>query len=150
MRSVVVPSSGQYLNSLLMAVMGCVTLAIMRPAVQAEITRPKVRLELRLSPEHVPELRQLLLRFAESLGLQAEDVGAKLPVSKVMPPVKGRRPFILNLKHPDIKLSVDDFMEANRFGIFIYEYKSSTEGRQIASAFEELLRNRWPDKLKPF
>jgi hypothetical protein len=133
-----------------MMIMSFLTLAIMAPSVQGEIIRPKVRLELHLPAEDVPELRRLLLRFADSHGLQVEDVGADLPISRIMPPVKGRRPFILNLKHPDITLRVDDFLEANRFGVIIYEYKPSIEARQIASEFQDMLRSRWPDKLRPF
>jgi hypothetical protein len=131
-------------------IMSFLTLAIVAPPVQGEIIRPKVRLELHLPAEDVPDLRRLLLRFAESHGLQVEDVGAGLPISRIMPPVKGRRPFILNLKHRDIELSASDFMEANRFAVIIYEYKPSTDARQIASEFQDLLRSRWPDKLKPF
>jgi hypothetical protein len=136
--------------NLVTTIIGFHVLALMIPTVQAEIIRPKVRLELRLVPEALPELRQLLLRFAETHGLQVADVGARLPVSRVMPPVKGRRPFFIELKRRDLELRVTDFMEANRFLIGIYELTPSTEGRKIASAFEELLRNRWPDSLKPF
>jgi hypothetical protein len=127
-------------------------LATMLPSTwtDGEVIRPRVRLELHLSAEDVPELRQLLLRFAEAQGLQVVDVGAKLPISRVMPPVKGRRPFMVELRRRDIKVLATDFMETNRFLIAIYEYKPSAEARQIASEFEDLLRKRWPDELKPF
>jgi hypothetical protein len=94
--------------------------------------------------------RILLLRFAESHRLQADDVGEKMPASKVMPPVKGRRPFWLNLKGGEIEITVTDFIELNRFGIAIYELKHGSDLQSVASELERLLDERWPGKLKPF
>ena len=130
--------------------MVALVLATMLPTAQAEVVTPKVRLELPLTSEDVPELRQLLLRFAESHRLQVDDVGAKLPVSQVMPPVKGRRPFWLNLKSADVSVNVNDFMELHRFLVLIYELKPSSDFRRVASELEDLLHKRWPGKLKPF
>jgi hypothetical protein len=138
------------LQGFLRSIVAVLVLAAMMPICHAEIIRPTVRLELRLSSEHVPELRQLLLRFAALHQLRVEDVGATMPLSQAIPPVKGRKPFILNLKGPDIEIRVDDFMEVNRFSVFIYELKSSSGVRQVTAEFDALLRDRWPDSLKPF
>ena len=114
------------------------------------VINPKLRLELRLTAEEVPELRQLLLDFAEAHQLDVRDLGAKLPVSRVMPPIKGRRLFMLRLERPDVTVGVDDFIEQHKFGIYIYEKKSGSSPAEVIAGLEGKLRARWGDRLKPF
>ena len=114
------------------------------------ITRPKIRLELRLGAEEVPKFRQLLVDFAEAHQLQVQDVGAKLPVSRVMRPIKGRRLFMLRLERPDVAVGIDDFIEQHKFGISVYEQKSGSGVAEVITELERMLRAHWGDKLKPF
>lgn len=114
------------------------------------ITRPKIRLELRLGAEEVPKFRQLLVDFAEAHQLEVRDVGAKLPVSRVMPPIKGRTLFMLSLERPDVAVGVDDFFEQHKFGIYVYEKKSGSGVAGVITGLEGMLGAHWADRLKPF
>ena len=110
----------------------------------AQTTSPKVHLELQIAADDVTELRQLITDFAKDEGFAFEDVGPELP------PRQGREVFYILLKRSDIEVLVDDFLEQYRFGVAIYDLKSRPEFESVAARLEAMLRNRWPDRLRPY
>lgn len=132
---------GRFLTKICSAIL----LTTMASNCAAQTTSPKIRLELHIATQEAGELRQLLARFAESEKFAAEDVGTQLP------PKDGRRAFYMKLTRGDsMEVLVTDFLEPGRFLVALYELKPDSKFQETAAKLEGSLRERWPDKVKPY
>jgi hypothetical protein len=104
---------------------------------------PKVRLQVRVAPDEIVELRELLIQFAVAEGFVVQDVGRDLPAIAS----RGtRKPFYLSLDRSDtIHIMVTDFLEENNFIIAISEQKRSTDFDRVATRLASSIRDRWPN-----
>jgi hypothetical protein len=122
-----------------------ILLATMASNCAAQTMSPKIRLELHIAVPDAGELRQVMARFAESEKFAAEDVGSQLP------PKDGRKSFYVKLtRGGTMEVLVTDFLEPGRFLVAFYELKPDPKFSETAVKLEAMLRERWPDKVKPY
>jgi hypothetical protein len=104
----------------------------------------KKRLEFRIKPEEIQELRSVLVQFAHSERLTVNDIGAQ------MPPRRGRPLFHLDLDQDDsIKVTVTNIRAEERMFVWFYELQSGSNLAEIDSKLEHVLSEKWPT-LAPY
>src|ERR1700722_8456216 len=82
----------------------------------------KIRLEFRIKPEELNELRTTLAQFAQNEQLTVNDIGAQ------MPPRQGRPLFHLELERQDrsVKITVTNIRAEDRMFVWFYEYRAGS------------------------
>jgi hypothetical protein len=105
----------------------------------------KIRLEFRIKPEELNELRSVLTQFAQDEQLTVHDMGAQ------MFPKGGRTPFYLELdpKNGSIKITVTNIRAEERMFVWFYEYQAGSNLAEMDSKLEQILRQKWPT-LAPY
>jgi hypothetical protein len=105
----------------------------------------KIRLEFRIKPEELNELRGVLTQFAQNEQLTDNDMGAQ------MFPKGGRVPFYVELvsKNGSINITVTNIRAEERMFVWFYEYQAGSNLAEMDTKLEKLLREKWPT-LAPY
>ena len=104
----------------------------------------KVRLEFRITPDELAELRSVLLKFAQTERLAVNDVGTK------MPPRQERPLFYVELdRGSSVQLVVTNIRAEKRMFVWVYELEPASDFARLGSRLEEVLRRKWPT-LAPY
>jgi hypothetical protein len=104
----------------------------------------KIRLEFRIKPDELKELRGVLVQFAETEHFVVNDIGAR------MPPRHGRPLFYLELDQSNsIKVTVINIRAEDRMFVWFYEFESGSNLQNVDARLEQILRERWPT-LAPY
>jgi hypothetical protein len=104
----------------------------------------KIRLEFRIKPDELKELRGVLEQFAETEHFVVNDIGAR------MPPRHGRPLFYLELDQGNsIKVTVINIRAEDRMFVWFYEFESGSNLQNVDARLEQILRERWPT-LAPY
>jgi hypothetical protein len=104
----------------------------------------KIRLEFRIKPDELKELRGVLEQFAQTEDFVVNDIGAR------MPPRHGRPLFYLELDQGDsLKVTVINIRAEDRMFVWFYEFQPSSSLREVDHKLERVLREKWPT-LAPY
>lgn len=104
----------------------------------------KIRLEFRIPPEQLSDLRTILSEFAERTGLAVNDLGSRMPARQ------GRPLFYIELDQGDsVKVTVTNIRREDRIFVWFYEFRPNSNLKEIDSLLERALREKWPT-LAPY
>ena len=114
-------------------------------ACDAETTRPRVRLDLRLESKDIAALREVIAEFAQAEGFAIHNFGPE------MPPRDGRRFVWLQLTRGEAtRVDLDNFMEADHFFVAFYDLRSDPRFNETVSRLQEAINARWPGQLTTY
>jgi hypothetical protein len=105
----------------------------------------KIRLEFRIKPEELNELRGVLTQFAKDEQLTVNDTSGQV-IGR-----GGRKLFFLQLypENGSIKVTVTNIRAEERMFVWFYEYRAGSNLAEIDTKLEHLLREKWPT-LAPY
>lgn len=104
----------------------------------------KVRLEFRVRPGELHELRSVLLSFAAEERLTVNDVGTRIP------PKQERPLFHIELEQgASVQVVVTNIRAEERMFVWVYELQPGSRFEQLGSRLQEVLRRKWPT-LAPY
>ena len=100
-------------------------------AVTAQTSLPrnaplKIRLEFRIKPDQLNELRDVLGEFAQTEHFAINDVGSQ------MPPRHGRPLFYLELDQGDsLRVTITNIRSEDRMFVWFYEFQSGSNLKEV-------------------
>jgi len=118
----------------------CVVAMFLAVATGACSYTPTLNMQFEVRPTDLPEVMEILVRYAQKEDLTVLDVGAQLP------PKENRRIFLVKLRRQGYPyVTTENFLKQDQMIVSFYVSKQDARFQEVVDALLSELRQRWPD-----